>query len=865
VRIIAALGGFATFALLTLVAVGFGSIRASRAATTYPPTGTAHYEYVFPDGEMFVYDIDNNFSLVYSNTSLPSSVGTRGVAVAPSTNKLYISYGGDGGFEGNGSLLEYDLITNTIAWEQNYSFGVDSFAITPDGKNIYLPDGQNSTDGKWYIVDASTGNVTGSITFGSGAHNTIVGLSGAQVYMGGQGYNYLGVGNTSSNTVIQSIGALTGGVRPFTVNGTETYAFINTNGTDGFQVGSIASGQVVYTVLANGFSASYSHGLSLAPDESEIYVMDQQNSYVHVFSLQGFPSSAPVQVKDIPVNSMTGSESPCGYDCGREGWLHHSRDGRYVFVGNSGDVIDTSTRAPLPRDTSSSTTIFNTLYNTRKMLEVDWANGVPSFTTSRYGLGYVTTIGPTPTATSTPLVSATPTATLTPTATPAPGTTIAQDTFQRPNQSLWGTASDGQVWGGDANSNAAFSISNNTGRVSNASTSYSAVLGPTAGDAQVLATGSLSSFTGANLGALVRWIDGNNWYKAYLDGSNLILQKRVAGAYTTLASTSFPATAGASYTLRFQVVGTTLSAKAWLTSSAEPSNWLISATDSSFVSGRVGLRMLAPGAIAAAYMSFLATTPGGALSPTPTATPTPTITATPTSTTTATPTASTRTSTATSTPTITRTPVGTTTATRTPTVTATATGTAGAVLAQDTFQRADQTFWGTASDGHAWGGDANTSSAFSINAGTGQVAKSSTSHSAVLGPSATDAQILFSGSLSSYSNANLGAVLRWIDGNNWYKAYLTGNSLVLQKRVAGKYTTLATTPFTATAGTSYSVRFQVIGSTLSARVWATGGTEPSTWMATAADSSLSSGFCGVRMLPEGGTATFTSFVAYSLP
>ena len=32
---------------------------------------------------------------------------------------------------------------------------------------------------------------------------------------------------------------------------------------------------------------------------------------------------------------------------------------------------------------------------------------------------------------------------------------------------------------------------------------------------------------------------------------------------------------------------------------------------------------------------------------------------------------------------------------------------AGQLLAQDTFQRANQTFWGTASDGQRWGGDAN--------------------------------------------------------------------------------------------------------------------------------------------------------------
>ena len=35
-------------------------------------------------------------------------------------------------------------------------------------------------------------------------------------------------------------------------------------------------------------------------------------------------------------------------------------------------------------------------------------------------------------------------------------------------------------------------------------------------------------------------------------------------------------------------------------------------------------------------------------------------------------------------------------------------------LAQDTFLRADQKLWGTASDGQTWSGDANRSNAFSI-------------------------------------------------------------------------------------------------------------------------------------------------------
>src|SRR5260221_7308808 len=100
---------------------------------------------------------------------------------------------------------------------------------------------------------------------------------------------------------------------------------------------------------------------------------------------------------------------------------------------------------------------------------------------------------PTPTSTTTP--TPTPTSTRTPTPSPTPGTALGTDTFQRANQSLWGTASDGQTWGGDANSQKAFSISGNAGLVSNTGgTSYSAVLGPTAANAEVYATG-FSSFS----------------------------------------------------------------------------------------------------------------------------------------------------------------------------------------------------------------------------------------------------------------------------------------------------------------------------------------------------------------------------------
>ncbi len=188
--------------------------------------------------------------------------------------------------------------------------------------------------------------------------------------------------------------------------------------------------------------------------------------------------------------------------------------------------------------------------------------------------------------------------------------------------------------------------------------------------------------------------------------------------------------------------------------------------------------------------------------------------------------------------------------------------TAGVTLAQDTFQRANQTYWGTASDGQKWGGDANSSQVFSIVGNSGQLANGYTSYSAVLGPTATNAQILFSGSMSSFNNTNMGAVLRWTDGNNWYKAYIDGANLVIQKKVNGSTTILNETAFVAQAGISYTLRFSVVGSTLSAKVWQTGSSEPGNWMATATDSTFQSGYCGLRILVQNGTtAHITAFTA----
>ncbi|MCW3030080.1 MAG: hypothetical protein JWM66_213 [Solirubrobacterales bacterium] len=351
--------------------------------------GVHHYEYVFPDGSMYVYDIDHGQRLV-RHVSLPMASGIRGVVASPATHTLYISYGGDGGGNGDGSLLAYDLVSGRVLWQRHLTTGVDSMAISADGQRIYMPTGELDSSGVWKVLAASDGHALASIQGGAGAHNTVTGLSGKRVYLGGRNGDYLEVADTSSNQVVKRIGPLRSGVRPFTVNGRETLAFTTATGFLGFQVSSIETGRVLYTESFPGFSwspASFapsapSHGISLSPDERTVWVMDAPNSTIHAFDVSGLPGRAPRPIANVRlVHPLTGEERPCAYDCARDGWVQHSRSGRYVYVGDSGDVIDTHSLRVVG--------YLPALRQTRKMLEIDWRNGAPVQSTSRQGLGYV--------------------------------------------------------------------------------------------------------------------------------------------------------------------------------------------------------------------------------------------------------------------------------------------------------------------------------------------------------------------------------------------------------------------------------------------------------------------------------------------
>lgn len=347
---------------------------------------TSHFEYVFDDGTFYVYDMDSSQQLVQTISLPQTESGLRGVTVAPASHLLFISYGGDGaGFYG--SVLAYDLVTEQVVWTVHLNTGIDSGQVSPDGSRLYMPTGELTPSGIWNILDTSNGAVIGTIQGGAGAHNTIASNDGRYVYLAGREYNYLDVYDTATGKV-RGIGPLVNTARPFTVNSSNTLAFTTATDFDGFQVSNITTGKVLFTVsfgpVPEGFPfTAPSHGASLSPDESQLYVIDSPNKEVRVFDVSRVAEGiAPTELGAVPVAGLSGTETPCAYDCGRGGWLQHSLDGRFVYVGDSGEVIDTATRKVL--------STLPPLLNTKKTLEVDWAGGVPVATSGRTGVGYAT-------------------------------------------------------------------------------------------------------------------------------------------------------------------------------------------------------------------------------------------------------------------------------------------------------------------------------------------------------------------------------------------------------------------------------------------------------------------------------------------
>jgi DNA-binding beta-propeller fold protein YncE len=356
-----------------------------------PILARTRFVYVVQPGRMSVYNMGEPAAPVLAKTvELPeTNEGVRGVMVAPSLHRLFITYGGDSD-KFHGSVLAYDLATEKIVWNVHLETGIDSGSVSPDGKLLYIPTGELSEGHTWNVLSTANGEIKETIEAGKSPHNTVISPDGRYLYMGPRNDDYLWVLDLHTEEM-SKVGPLFAGVRPFTVNGSNTLAFTTATGLDGFQVSSVTTGKVLFTVNAGPVPSGFpftapSHGIALSPDERTIYVIDSVNKDVGVYDVSDVGSGTPPkEITTIPVAGLntgaTEKESPCEYDCTRGGWLQESIDGSLLYVGDSGDVIDTATNKVLSH--------LGPLLNTKQSIEVEWSGGVPVATSTRTAVGQV--------------------------------------------------------------------------------------------------------------------------------------------------------------------------------------------------------------------------------------------------------------------------------------------------------------------------------------------------------------------------------------------------------------------------------------------------------------------------------------------
>lgn len=327
--------------------------------------------YTCLDWYIAVFDIDNDHKLIKTlnvtgRKADDEPVGVRGagsfrgICADAASAKLYVT------FNPTDELICIDLLTDEVLWKKKYGNHLDSQAITPDGKVLYVP---CRGDSEWWVIDAQTGEAIKKIQVGNGPHNT--NCVGSKMYLETLSQPFVFIADTETHELVGKIGPFSNTVRPFSLSPDEKYVFACVNGLLGFEVGDVASGKVLHRAEAKTPAERIeqigapgqphgcpSHGVGLRPDRAEVWVVNGAYGYVHVFDVSGLPEQAPAPVADIPL-----FDDPA--DRPEPGWISFSLNGRYAYAPGDA-VIDTNTKKIVARMPTSE-----------KMIEIDFEDGKP--------------------------------------------------------------------------------------------------------------------------------------------------------------------------------------------------------------------------------------------------------------------------------------------------------------------------------------------------------------------------------------------------------------------------------------------------------------------------------------------------------
>lgn len=357
---VAALGG-------TAAAVPAAHAAAERRFLVVAEPGIRNYTEFGGEG-LLIFDVDAGHQFVRRIPTFPPLPGkpaenVKGICAHGPTGRVYVST--------LSRLGCWDLESGTQQWLVTPEGGADRMALAPDGSQLFVP----SLEGPhWNVVSSADGSTKGKIVLNSGAHNTVYGRSGKRVYLGGLKSPVLYCVDARSRKVVRENGPFGSMVRPFTVNGAETRAYVCVNDLLGFEIGDLSTGKLLRRVEVQGYRKGPvkrhgcpSHGVGISPDEKWLWLCDGHNNAVHVFEL--LRTDRVQQVATLPLR-----EQP--------GWVTFSIDGEFAYP-STGEVFETRSRRLVTKLTDET----NREVHSEKMLEVTTRNGRPHRAGDQFGIG----------------------------------------------------------------------------------------------------------------------------------------------------------------------------------------------------------------------------------------------------------------------------------------------------------------------------------------------------------------------------------------------------------------------------------------------------------------------------------------------
>jgi hypothetical protein len=347
-------------ASLFAVALGAAEPRTRRFLYSSTPDG-AQSEGRSGTG-ILIFDIDDGHKFVRRIEIPIFKEGLRGFTGSPKTHCVYYS-------TTQRRLGCFDLEKEKVIWERTYEAGCDRSSISVDGKKIYVPTGwwYSGEDGGSLIVNAEDGALLQRVRVGPQAHNSIASLDGKFFYLGSE--TLLTVFDASSDKVVRQVKDVgEKGVFPYTVDGANRFAYVCLGAHVGFDVVDIEAGRSLHRVFAGKEPIPHrTHGAGLTPDESELWISDQEGRKLFFFDATKMPPQEKGQVE---------------LSQGGHGWVCFSLDGRYAWC-HTPDVFEVKSKkltATLKDENGNPV-------SSSKFLEVHFQDGKVVAMGNEFGLG----------------------------------------------------------------------------------------------------------------------------------------------------------------------------------------------------------------------------------------------------------------------------------------------------------------------------------------------------------------------------------------------------------------------------------------------------------------------------------------------